>query len=264
MDSRAPPLYPSTAEVDLSRSMDEDAMVDGPLISPDALHSVIRREFKSLSTHWHSSLLSVLHVVYVVLSTLVAIMCILDQNNVEQCNEILKSAGGEGVIVFGKVFLWGFVLLFTVCVKFHHRQARSRGYLQFYRQTHEVIHLPLVVHSGGNALMLWVVAANMKQPPHLRTYLVLAILGVELLVALPCLVYYTVKVVQFNQERAAPDVNQEENVHNFSVSSVPTETGFREGSSLAEVVDKQADLIEYLKQHNTLLSRRLLNLTAQH
>lgn len=40
--------------------------------------------------------------------------------------------------------------------------------------------------------------------------------------------------------------------------------GHREGSNLEEVVEKQADLIEYLKQHNTLLSKRLLNLTAQH
>lgn len=38
----------------------------------------------------------------------------------------------------------------------------------------------------------------------------------------------------------------------------------REGSSLEEVVEKQADLIEYLKQHNNLLSKRLLNLTTQH
>lgn len=262
MDSRGPQLYPNTSEADLTRSMDEDAMVDGPLISTDALHSVIRREFQSLPTHWHSSLLSVLHVVYVVLSIVVAILCILEKNSVEQCNSALQSVGGEGAIVFGKVFLWGLVLLFTVCVKYHHRQARSRGYLKFYRQTHEVVHMPLVLHSGGNALLLWVVTA--KMPEDLRTYLVLTILGVELLVALPCLIYYTVKVVQFNRERAAPDVSHDEHVHNFSVTSLPTETGFREGSNLAEVVDKQADLIEYLKQHNTLLSRRLLNLTAQH
>lgn len=237
-------------------------MVDGPLISTDALHSVIRREFQSLPTHWHSALLSVLHVVYVVLSIVVAILCILEENSVEQCNSALQPVGGDGAIVFGKVFLWGLVLLFTVCVKYHHRQARSRGYLKFYRQTHEVIHMPLVLHSGGNALLLWVMAAKISQD--LRTYLVLTILGVELLVALPCLIYYTVKVVQFNRERAAPDVSHDEHVHNFSVTSLPTETGFREGSNLAEVVDKQADLIEYLKQHNTLLSRRLLNLTAQH
>lgn len=38
----------------------------------------------------------------------------------------------------------------------------------------------------------------------------------------------------------------------------------RGGSNLEEVVEKQADLIEYLKQHNTRLSKRLLSLTAQH
>lgn len=262
MDSREPSRYPNVSELDLSRSMDEDAMVDGPLISPDALHSVIRREFQSLPTHWHSALLSVLHVVFVVLSVLVSILCILKENNSEQCDNILEPVGGDGAIVFSKVFLWGFVLLFTVCVKYHHKRARSRGYLQFYRQTHEVIHLPLVLHSGGNALLLWVVAA--KIPQDLKAYLVLTILCVELLVSLPCLIYYAVQVVQFNRQRAAPDVSQEEHLHNFSVTSVPTETGFREGSNLAEVVDKQADLIEYLKQHNSLLSRRLLNLTAQH
>ncbi|KAJ0050902.1 hypothetical protein NL108_009398, partial [Boleophthalmus pectinirostris] len=163
-------------------------------------------------------------VVYVTLSVLVAIMCILKEDDVEQCNSILQSVGGEGAIVFGKVFLWVFVLLFTICAKYHHRQARTRGYLKFYRRIQEVIHLPLVFHSGGNAMLLWILVS--KIPQDLKTYLVLAVLATELLVVLPCLVYYTVKVVQFNQERAAPDVSQEEHSHNFSVTSVPIETGF--------------------------------------
>lgn len=117
---------------------------------------------------------------------------------------------------------------------------------------------------------------------------------------IPLCLWFSAKVVQFNRERATPDVSQEENPH------IPSETGFRcshirytnllkcgcwlemllnkcnpcqqwgsikgacvfipirEGSNLEEVVEKQADLIEYLKQHNTLLSKRLLNLTAQH
>ncbi|KAG9330823.1 hypothetical protein JZ751_021947 [Albula glossodonta] len=37
----------------------------------------------------------------------------------------------------------------------------------------------------------------------------------------------------------------------------------RDGSNLEDVVEKQADLIEYLKQHNSLLSKRILSLTAQ-
>lgn len=42
--------------------MDEDSLVDGPLISVDALHSVIRREFQPVPTPCHASLLSFLHV----------------------------------------------------------------------------------------------------------------------------------------------------------------------------------------------------------
>lgn len=37
----------------------------------------------------------------------------------------------------------------------------------------------------------------------------------------------------------------------------------RDGSSLEDVVEKQADLIDYLKQHNSVLSRRILTLTDQ-
>lgn len=37
----------------------------------------------------------------------------------------------------------------------------------------------------------------------------------------------SVKVMKFNGEQAAPDVSQEENLHNFSVTNHPTETGFR-------------------------------------
>lgn len=47
---------------DLSRSLDDDSMVDGPLISADALQSAIRREFHTVPTFKHAALLSVLHV----------------------------------------------------------------------------------------------------------------------------------------------------------------------------------------------------------
>ncbi|XP_070780986.1 transmembrane protein 192 [Enoplosus armatus] len=263
MDSKGPSLYTAGTSVDMSRSLDEDSLVDGPLISADALHSAIRREFQTVPTPCHAGLLSLLHVVYVVLSVCMAVLCVLKFGQEEVCASILGNVQGDSVILFGKVCLWVLVLLFTGCVQHHHSQARSRGYLRFYRQMQGLKHLPLTVHSAGNVLLLVVLAAQLSLTVH--TYMLLIILGLELLVALPCLLYYTVKVMQFNRERAAPDVSQEEHSHNFSITgSMPTETGFREGSSLEEVVEKQADLIEYLKQHNTLLSKRLLNLTAQH
>ncbi|TMS23012.1 transmembrane protein 192 isoform X1 [Larimichthys crocea] len=263
MESKGPSLYAQAGtSVDMSRSLDEDSMVDGPLISPDVLHSAIRREFQTVPTPCHAGLLSLLHVVFVVLSMCVGVMCVLKFGQEEVCTSILHNVPGDSVILFGKVCLWVLVLLFSGCVQHHHNRARSRGYLRFYRQTQGLKHLPLTVYSAGNVLLLVLLAAQLPLKWH--TYMLLSILGLELLVALPCLLYYTVKVMQFNRERAAPDVSQEEHSHNFSVTNLSTETGFREGSSLEEVVEKQADLIEYLKQHNTLLSKRLLNLTAQH
>lgn len=55
-------LQPVGPSVDLSRSLDEDSMVDGPLISADALQSAIRREFQTVPTSTHAVLLSILHV----------------------------------------------------------------------------------------------------------------------------------------------------------------------------------------------------------
>ncbi|XP_045904390.1 transmembrane protein 192 isoform X2 [Micropterus dolomieu] len=262
MDSKGPSLYAAGASVDMSRSIEEDSLVDGPLISADALHSAIRREFQTVPTPCHAGLLSLLHVVYVVLSVCVALLCVLEFGQVEVCGSILGNVRGDSVILFGKACLWVLVQLFTGCVQHHHSRARSRGYLRFYRQMQGLKQLPLTVHSTGNVLLLVVLAARLSLTVH--TYMLLIILGLELLVALPCLLYYTVKVMKFNRERAAPDVSQEEHLHNFSIASLQTETGFREGSRLEELVEKQADLIEYLKQHNTLLSKRLLNLTAQH
>ncbi|XP_003972519.1 transmembrane protein 192 [Takifugu rubripes] len=257
MESKGPSIYaPTTSSVDLSRSIDEDSLVDGPLISVDALHSAIRREFQPLPTPCHASLLSILHVVYVVLSLCVGLLCELKFGQEEVCTRILGAVEGDSAILFGKVFLWVLVLLFTACAQRHHSRARSRGYLRFYRKMQGLKYLPVHVHSAGNVLLLLVIAARMS--PTVHTSMLLSILGLELLVSLPCLFYYTVKVIQFNRERAPPDVSQEENPH------IPSETGFREGSNLEEVVEKQADLIEYLKQHNTLLSKRLLDLTAQH
>ncbi|XP_035493047.1 transmembrane protein 192 isoform X1 [Scophthalmus maximus] len=263
MDSKEPSLYAQAGpSVDMTRSLEEDSLVDAPLISADALHSAIRREFQTVPTHCLAALLSLLHVVYVVLSVCVAVLCVLKFGQVEVCASVLGNVLGNSVIVYGKVCLWVLVLVFTRCVQHHHSRARRRGYLCFYRQTQGLKELPLAVHSAGNVSVLVVLAARLSSP--VQTYLLLSILGLELLVAVPCLFYYTVKVVRFNRERAAPDVSQEEHSHTYSITSLPTETGFREGSCLEEVVEKQADLIEYLKQHNTLLSKRLLNLTAQH
>ncbi|MEQ2168319.1 transmembrane protein 192 isoform X1 [Girardinichthys multiradiatus] len=263
MESPEPSLFAQAgASADMTRSTEEDSLVDGPLISADVLQSAMRREFQSVPTTCPAGALSLMHILYVVLSMCVGIMCVLKFGQEEVCLRILGSVQGDSVIVFGKVFLWVLMLLLTVWVHHHHSRVRSRGYLRFYRQTQRLKQLPLIIHSTGNVLLLLLQA--LRLPQNIHTCVLLSILGAEFLVAVPCLLYYTVKVMKFNKEQAAPDVSQEEHSHTYTVTSVPTETGFRGSSTLEEVVEKQADLIEYLKQHNTLLSKRLLNLTAQH
>lgn len=46
---------------------------------------------------------------------------------------------------------------------------------------------------AGNVLLLVVLAAQLSVKVH--TYMLLSILGLELLVALPCLIYYTGKLI---------------------------------------------------------------------
>ncbi|XP_017264504.1 transmembrane protein 192 [Kryptolebias marmoratus] len=259
MDSKGPSI---NAAGEMTLSTEEDSLVDGPLISADALHSAIRREFQTLPTSCPAGLLSLLHVLYVVLSTCVALLCELKYGQEEMCASVLRHVHGDSAIVFGKVFLWFLLLLFSIWTQHHHTRLRRRGYLRFYRQMQGLKQLLIIVHSTGNVLLLTLLAVKLAQKVHI--YLLLSILGLELLLAVSFLVYYTVKVMQFNKERAAPDVSQEELSHSASFPTSLTETGFRGPTSLEEVAEKQADLIEYLKQHNSLLSKRLLNLTAQH
>lgn len=158
-----------------------------------------------------------------VLSLCVGLLCEMKFGQEELCMRILGNVKSESVILFGKVCVWVLVLLFTICAQRHHSRARRRGYLRFYRQMQPLKDLPFTVHSAGTrskssphggsnvkgcvnmcvnvcvffsfhlcagcVLLLALIAAPVPAPLH--TYLLLSILGLELLVAFPCLLYYT-------------------------------------------------------------------------
>ncbi|XP_060040001.1 transmembrane protein 192 isoform X2 [Erinaceus europaeus] len=75
------------------------------------------------------------------------------------------------------------------------------------------------------------------------------------------MIHSTVKIRRFNKAKAQPDVLEEEKLYAYP-SSITSETGFRTISSLEEIVEKQGDIILYLKRHNALLSKRLLAFTS--
>lgn len=263
MDSKAPPLSAPSPALDVtSVSVEEEPLVDGPLIPPDALRYAMKREFQTVPTACAAVLLALLHVAFAALAACLVAECVLLRR--PGCAAVLGRLQPHSLLLWGKAGLWLAALLVTACLQLHHDGARKRGYLRFYRDARTLGYLPLATHSTGNVAVLVALSAELEGDLNVYTYALLGILGLELMVAVPCLLVYTVRVVQFNRAAAGPDISQVEWTHPYSHTSLPTETGFREGSSLEEVVDKQADLIEYLKQHNTFLSRRLLSLTAQH
>lgn len=251
--------------MEITQSLDEDPLTDGPLISPDILDSAIKKEFQKLPTSWAALFLTFLHVAFVILSVVLAVYCPILPAHQSQCRDYLQDLESPSVIVFAKVCLWLLLVAFERFVHRHHSNVRSRGYLRFYRASRNLKSLPVYIHSAGNAAVLMVLSADplLRGVKNLGLYLLLVILGLEL-ISVPCLLLYFVKVQNFNSEKPEPDVSQEEQLHGYPNNThLCTETGFRDGSNLEDVVEKQADLIEYLKQHNTLLSRRILALTSQ-
>lgn len=93
---------------------------------------------------------SFFQVAYVVLSLCVGLMCELKFGQEEVCTSVLGAVKGNSAILFGKLFLWVLVVVFTACAQRHHRRSRSRGYLRFYRQMQRLKYLPINVHSAGN------------------------------------------------------------------------------------------------------------------
>lgn len=74
------------------------------------------------------------------------------------------------------------------------------------------------------------------------------------------------RVMRFNRLRPPTDVAREEWLSSFTRDSYAGsgEIGYHpRGSNLEELLEKQADLIRYLRDHNVQLSHRIMLLVSQ-
>lgn len=159
--------------------------------------------------------------------------------------------------------MWILHFLLERYIQYHHNKVRNRGYTMIYLSTRHLKGLTLLIHSTGSTALLLVLSVqhSFPAPARLYLYLVLAILALELLCSLTCLLIYTVKIRKFNKAKPQPDVLEEEKIYAYP-SNITSETGFRTVSSLEDIVEKQGDVIAHLKRHNALLSKRLLTFTS--
>ncbi|KAM3671906.1 transmembrane protein 192 isoform X2 [Ammospiza caudacuta] len=206
--------------LEITQSLEDDPLLDAPLISSHTLHSQLRPRFHAIPAVLLGNFLLLIHVAFVVLAFLAAMFCSYPNPNQDKCpGNYTHPLKVQTVIIIAKVVLWVLHVCFERFVQHHHSRVRRRGYFSIYRSTRHLKRLPLLIHA-------------------------------------------TVKISNFNRAKPRPDIIEEEKMYAYP-SQITSEVGFRENSSLEEIVEKQGDVIEYLQRHNALLSKRLLALTSQ-
>lgn len=181
------------------------------------------------------------------------------------------------ILIYAHVAFWFFTLILDQIVRLKHYALRMNGYLDFYKKTQVHHRLPLYIVSLWNAGILLLQAlmqhyyedgfaekcikAGVLSPV---SYF-LALMTVEICVIFGVNIDYIVKVRRFNKQQSPPDVQKEEwNACSNENSFVQNEVGVRQmGDKAFDFIEKQADMIRHLKDHNARLGEKLMVLNAQ-
>uniref|UniRef100_A0A7N5JAM2 Transmembrane protein 192 n=2 Tax=Ailuropoda melanoleuca TaxID=9646 RepID=A0A7N5JAM2_AILME len=250
--------------LDLTQSIEDDPLLDTQHLPHHSLYAHFRPRFHPLPTVIIANFLLLIHVVFVILAFLTGVLCSYPNPTEDKCpGNYTNPLKVQTVIILGKVILWILHFLLERYIQYHHNKVRNRGYSTIYLSTRHLKGLALMIHSTGSTALLLVLCVQHSFPEPGRLYLdlILAILALELICSLTCLLIYTVKIRKFNKAKPQPDVLEEEKLYAYP-SNITSETGFRTSSSLEDIVEKQGDIIAYLKRHNALLSKRLLTFTS--
>lgn len=162
------------------------------------------------------------------------------------------------------VFIWLLTFVYDRYLHFHHHVLRKFGYLNFFMETKELRRVPMMIFSLGNAALLIVVAFTESRAsrsfPLVRIFQIVA--SIEVGICLVAKMIYFSSIRQFNRLKRMPDVynNDIRGGLDTEMHNAP-EIGFSDTDGLDDVLEKQSEMIQYLQQHNTNLSKRIIELT---
>lgn len=177
------------------------------------------------------------------------------------CTVVLYIVGG----------VWFVQLILDRYYRYQHYQNRLCGYLNFYRRTANIRRVPLMVASAANAILLIVTQVLTEQcgvtskcGPLNREHYLQIIISISCAIQILLLLIYLVRTISFNRSGASPDVSQEEMVTSFlQTNSGSHDIGFKDENFTDQILERQADMIRYLKQHNMQLGKKILDLTEE-
>ncbi|KAF5308172.1 hypothetical protein FQR65_LT06352 [Abscondita terminalis] len=180
-------------------------------------------------------------------------------------------------LIYSHVGLWFLTLIVDQIARVRHYNLRINGYLDFYKSTQVHHQLPIYIVSMWTAAIL-LLQALMQHFYHddftercvkrgflsPLSYMCLMI-SVEFCVVFGVSINYIVQVRKFNKHKPPPDVQRDEwNACSSSETFAQGEIGYRQlGDKVYDFLEKQADLIRHLKDHNARLGEKLMVVNAQ-
>ncbi|XP_065338587.1 transmembrane protein 192 [Cloeon dipterum] len=183
-------------------------------------------------------------------------------------------------IVYAQILFWMFMMITHFYIGRCHEKVRQAGYLDFVLDLRILYAMPSHIATLGNVFLLLVstivheiygidLITKCENPAYkffTPVIYIAAVVLVQNLTMMPFLVSYTMRVMRFNRVQPPPDVQREEWLASVVDDSLfkKGEVGFRERTDqTALLLEQQADLIRYLKEHNAQLGQKLVQLNAR-
>ncbi|XP_062554616.1 transmembrane protein 192-like isoform X1 [Armigeres subalbatus] len=174
------------------------------------------------------------------------------------------------IMLYLRAAFWLITYVFDRFVKHRHEKLRLDGYHDFHRSTSRHRSVPLQIVSLWNTFLLAIqtLIQHYYGDSFAEKCVIVGLLSPIVYITLFCSLetvvlgfvhgFYIAKVVRFNRMAPPPDALQ------GSSSHIGGSLGLTQrGLSTAELLEKQADLINYLKDHNLQLNQKIMQMNAQ-
>ncbi|XP_003707381.2 transmembrane protein 192 [Megachile rotundata] len=172
---------------------------------------------------------------------------------------------------------WLIIMLTDHFLRVKHEVLHIYGYLDFYLSTYRHIRAPLFIASlWTTCYLLLAVILHHTHKINYEEYCrasewftpinyIVVLTTLELAIIIPIYISYIRKVAKFNRLHPPPDVTREEWLSSFTQETYSGSSEVclhPEKSNVEELLEKQAELIRYLRSHNDILSRRMMLLVS--
>jgi len=184
------------------------------------------------------------------------------------------SFGSFSLLIYTHSAHWAAFLIIDQYLHHHHHKSRLQGYLEFYVRTKNIRRAPFYILSVGNAVLMIVVMIlhDLCEDEHMCSHTfskvdyLRGLITLESLVVICLVVSYIYILSDHNNKALPPDVLREDLTSAFMQPSGHQQgdiIGCLENDQIAEVMERQAEMIRYLHEHTENLCRKIQLLTSQ-